>query len=132
MLSVRNLQSSYGRSQVLFDVALDIAEGEVVTLLGRNGMGKTTTVRTIMGLLRPRAGTVQFSGREVSGATRLVLGDQVGDRRARRLGRLAPLLERSREPIRIVADFLDVEHESISQSCVAGLLARFGAAVIPG
>ncbi|RYE74283.1 MAG: ATP-binding cassette domain-containing protein, partial [Hyphomicrobiales bacterium] len=45
MLSVRNLQSAYGASQVLFDVDLDIGDGEVVTLLGRNGMGKTTTVR---------------------------------------------------------------------------------------
>ncbi len=48
MLSVRSLQSAYGASQVLFDVALDIGDGEVVTLLGRNGMGKTTTVRSIM------------------------------------------------------------------------------------
>ena len=68
MLSVRNLQSAYGASQVLFDVALDIAEGEVVTLLGRNGMGKTTTVRSIMGLLPPKAGEVRFGGRAVSGS----------------------------------------------------------------
>ena len=51
MLSVRNLQASYGAAQVLFDVSFDIKEGEVVTLLGRNGMGKTTTIRSIMGLL---------------------------------------------------------------------------------
>ncbi|MGN6145011.1 MAG: ABC transporter ATP-binding protein [Mesorhizobium sp.] len=69
MLSVSGLQSAYGPSQVLFDVELSVGEGEVVTLLGRNGMGKTTTVRSIMGLLKPRAGTVQFTGREVSGAT---------------------------------------------------------------
>jgi branched-chain amino acid transport system ATP-binding protein len=68
MLSVRNLQSAYGRSQVLFDVGLEIAQGEVVTLLGRNGMGKTTTVRSIMGLLSPRAGEIQFDGRAVQGA----------------------------------------------------------------
>ncbi|QEL25467.1 ABC transporter ATP-binding protein [Bosea sp. F3-2] len=67
MLSVRNLQSAYGRSQVLFDVALDIAEGEVVTLLGRNGMGKTTTVRSIMGLLAPKSGDIRFDGRAISG-----------------------------------------------------------------
>jgi len=67
MLSVRNLQSAYGASQVLFDVALDIAEGEVVTLLGRNGMGKTTTVRSIMGLLAPKGGDIRFDGRTVSG-----------------------------------------------------------------
>jgi branched-chain amino acid transport system ATP-binding protein len=69
MLSVSGLQSAYGPSQVLFDVELSVGEGEVVTLLGRNGMGKTTTVRSIMGLLKPSAGTVQFTGREVSGAT---------------------------------------------------------------
>ncbi len=67
MLSVRNLQSAYGRSQILFDVALDIAEGEVVTLLGRNGMGKTTTVRSIMGLLAPKGGDIRFESRDVRG-----------------------------------------------------------------
>lgn len=68
MLSVRSLQSAYGRSQVLFDVGLDIAEGEVVTLLGRNGMGKTTTVRAIMGLLPAKAGRIAFGGRDLTGA----------------------------------------------------------------
>ena len=60
MLSVANLQSGYGPSQVLFDVSLKIGEGEVVTLLGRNGMGKTTTVRSIMGLLPPISGQNVF------------------------------------------------------------------------
>ncbi|HVW56215.1 MAG TPA: ABC transporter ATP-binding protein [Rhizobiaceae bacterium] len=69
MLSVSGLQSAYGPSQVLFDVELRVGEGEVVTLLGRNGMGKTTTVRSIMGMLRPSAGTVSFTGRDVFGAT---------------------------------------------------------------
>ena len=69
MLSVRNLQSAYGASQVLFDIGLDIAQGEVVTLLGRNGMGKTTTVKSIMGLLKPLSGEVRFTGRDVCGAT---------------------------------------------------------------
>ncbi len=69
MLSVARLQSGYGPSQVLFDVGLEIGEGEVVTLLGRNGMGKTTTVKSIMGLVRPMAGEVRFTGRDVSGAT---------------------------------------------------------------
>jgi branched-chain amino acid transport system ATP-binding protein len=67
MLSVRNLQSAYGASQVLFDVTLDIAEGEVVTLLGRNGMGKTTTVRSIMGLLAPKDGDIRFEGNAMRG-----------------------------------------------------------------
>ena len=69
MLSVAGLQSAYGRSQVLFDVALEIGDGEVVTLLGRNGMGKTTTVKSIMGLLKPLSGEVRFTGRDVCGAT---------------------------------------------------------------
>ncbi|QFU16506.1 ABC transporter ATP-binding protein [Microvirga thermotolerans] len=67
MLSVRNLQASYGAAQVLFDVSLDVGAGEVVTLLGRNGMGKTTTIRSIMGLLRPQAGEVRFDGAVVTG-----------------------------------------------------------------
>ena len=69
MLSVAKLQSGYGRSQVLFDVELEIGDGEVVTLLGRNGMGKTTTVKSIMGLVRPMSGDVRFTGRDVCGAT---------------------------------------------------------------
>jgi branched-chain amino acid transport system ATP-binding protein len=69
MLSVRNLQSAYGASRVLFDVGLDIGEGEVVTLLGRNGMGKTTTVRSLMGLLSPKGGEISFDGRQLKGNT---------------------------------------------------------------
>ncbi|MFN3825137.1 MAG: ABC transporter ATP-binding protein [Pseudorhodobacter sp.] len=67
MLTVSNLAAAYGSSQVLFDVSLDIRDGEVVTLLGRNGMGKTTTVRTIMGLLAATGGDVQFDGTRIAG-----------------------------------------------------------------
>ncbi|WP_414474571.1 ABC transporter ATP-binding protein [Microvirga sp. M2] len=67
MLSVRHLQASYGAAQVLFDVSLDVGAGEVVTLLGRNGMGKTTTIKSIMGLLRPRGGDIRFDGAVVTG-----------------------------------------------------------------
>ena len=67
MLEVRHLQAGYGAAQVLFDVSLDVGRGEVVTLLGRNGMGKTTTVTSIMGLLRPRGGEVRFDGAAVTG-----------------------------------------------------------------
>jgi branched-chain amino acid transport system ATP-binding protein len=62
MLAVESLRAAYGHSQVLFDLSLDVGAGEVVTLLGRNGMGKTTTIRTIMGLLSARAGAVRFEG----------------------------------------------------------------------
>jgi len=67
MLEVRNLETAYGASQVLFGVSLDIAAGEVVTLLGRNGMGKTTTVRSIMGMTPARSGRVSFLGRPLQG-----------------------------------------------------------------
>jgi branched-chain amino acid transport system ATP-binding protein len=67
MLSVKNLQASYGAAQVLFDISFDIGSGEVVTLLGRNGMGKTTTVKAIMGLLPPRGGDVFVDGATVTG-----------------------------------------------------------------
>ena len=67
MLSVAGLQTFYGESQVLFGIDLTIAAGEVVTLLGRNGMGKTTTIKSIMGLVRPRAGEVRFGGANVTG-----------------------------------------------------------------
>ena len=67
MLEVRNLEAAYGASQVLFGVDLRIGSGEVVSLLGRNGMGKTTTVRSILGLLPPRAGTIMFAGQKIAG-----------------------------------------------------------------
>jgi branched-chain amino acid transport system ATP-binding protein len=67
MLHIEGLQTSYGRSQVLFGVDLDVGKGEVVTLLGRNGMGKTTTVRSIMGLTRPHAGSIRFHDRQLRG-----------------------------------------------------------------
>ncbi|HSD55242.1 MAG TPA: ABC transporter ATP-binding protein [Burkholderiales bacterium] len=63
MLAVDRLEAAYGLSQVLFGVALRVEPGEVVTLLGRNGMGKTTTVHAIMGIVRPKAGTVTFDGK---------------------------------------------------------------------
>jgi len=67
MLKVEGLDTAYGVSQVLFGVSLDIAQGEVVTLLGRNGMGKTTTVLSIMGIVRPRLGSVHMDDRQISG-----------------------------------------------------------------
>jgi branched-chain amino acid transport system ATP-binding protein len=67
MLDVAALHAGYGRSEVLFDVNLRVDEGEVVTLLGRNGMGKTTTVRAIIGLNPPRGGSVRFLGRDIAG-----------------------------------------------------------------
>ena len=65
MLKVENLQAGYGPAKVLFDISLAVGAGEVVTLIGRNGMGKTTTIRSIMGLLRPTGGAVTFDGRDI-------------------------------------------------------------------
>jgi branched-chain amino acid transport system ATP-binding protein len=67
MLEVRALQTAYGRSQVLFGVDLEIRNAEVISLLGRNGMGKTTTVRSVMGIARPKSGTISFQGKQIQG-----------------------------------------------------------------
>jgi branched-chain amino acid transport system ATP-binding protein len=65
LLEVQKLETAYGASQVLFGIDLGIEPGEVVTLLGRNGMGKTTTVRSIMGLTRAHGGSISFQGRRI-------------------------------------------------------------------
>lgn len=75
LLEVSSLETVYGMSQALFGVSFSIAEGEVVTLLGRNGMGKTTTVRSICGLERVHGGTIRF------------LGERIDTWRADRIGR---------------------------------------------
>ncbi len=67
ILEVRDIETCYGLSQVLFGVSLAIAPGEMVTLMGRNGMGKTTTVRSIMGLTPARSGVIRFAGSEIRG-----------------------------------------------------------------
>ena len=65
LLEVANIETSYGLSRVLFGISLAIAPGEMVTLMGRNGMGKTTTVRSIMGLTPATAGSIRFDGAEI-------------------------------------------------------------------
>ena len=77
MLRVRDLTAFYGASQALFGMELSVDAGEVVTLMGRNGMGKTTTVHAIMGLLETRRGAVEFEGQRV---------DQMASFRIARLG----------------------------------------------
>src|SRR5882757_4821866 len=67
VLEVSEIETCYGLSQVLFGLSLAIAPGEMVTLMGRNGMGKTTTVRSIMGLTLSRAGSIKFLGSEIRG-----------------------------------------------------------------
>ena len=65
LIELESIETTYGLSQVLHGISLAIAPGEVVTLMGRNGMGKTTTVRSIMGLTRAMAGSIRFGGREI-------------------------------------------------------------------
>ncbi len=65
LLEVSAIETSYGLSRVLFGVSLNIRPGEMVSLLGRNGMGKTTTVRSIMGLTQASAGSIRFAGEEI-------------------------------------------------------------------
>ncbi len=67
LLEIRDIETCYGASQALFGVSLEVRANEVVTLIGRNGMGKSTTVKTLMGLLTPRAGSVRFAGVEMVG-----------------------------------------------------------------
>lgn len=79
LLSMKNVTASYGASQALFDVNLDIAEGQVVALMGRNGMGKSTTIKVICRLLKNTGGAVKFAGRDITNlpshrAARLGLG----------------------------------------------------------
>src|SRR5256885_9864644 len=65
-LSVEGLNSYYGPAHILFDIALEVSQGEVVALLGRNGAGKSTTFRSIVGLVEQRSGRIMFEGRDVS------------------------------------------------------------------
>ena len=86
LLEVRRLAAWYGAAQILFDVDLDVKRGEVVALMGRNGAGKSTTLKAAMGLLAKRAGQVRFMGRDVSklephAIARLGLGWVPEDRR---------------------------------------------------
>ena len=66
MLSVHEIDSFYGTTQALFGMSIEVNEGEIITLLGRNGMGKTTTIRSIMGLIKPRAGSIWFQDQDIT------------------------------------------------------------------
>ena len=67
MLTVGTLKAAYGAAQVLFDVSFTVGEGEMVTLLGRNGVGKTTTISTVMGLMPAAGGRITFDGLQLDG-----------------------------------------------------------------
>ena len=67
LLNVEGLNTYYGLSHALQDISIQVEQGEIVALLGRNGMGKSTTLKSIMGLLKPKSGSVLFEGRDLSG-----------------------------------------------------------------
>src|SRR5436190_13317282 len=69
MLKIENLSVAYGETLILRDIDLEIGPGELVCLMGRNGVGKSTLLKSIMGLLRPRSGTVAFDGQDLSRAS---------------------------------------------------------------
>ncbi|MFH2127069.1 MAG: ATP-binding cassette domain-containing protein, partial [Pseudomonadota bacterium] len=69
MLKLDKVNTYYGESHVLFDISLEVNQGEIVALVGRNGVGKTTTMMTIMGLVKPASGSIVFKGQEIAGKT---------------------------------------------------------------
>ena len=73
MLSVSNIHTYYGLSHILFDVSLSVAKGEIVGLLGRNGAGKSTTMRSIAGLTPPKQGTITFNNKSIAGISAYLL-----------------------------------------------------------
>jgi branched-chain amino acid transport system ATP-binding protein len=86
ILEVNNIYTAYGLSQILFGVSLKVQEGEVISLLGRNGVGKTTTLRSIMGLTPPKSGSIKWRAEEIAGKptyqiSRLGIGFVPEDRR---------------------------------------------------
>jgi branched-chain amino acid transport system ATP-binding protein len=76
MLDVEKIHTYYGLSHILFDVSLEVSKGEIVCLLGRNGAGKSTTMKSIMGLTPPREGTIRFKGKDVTGKRPYVVAKQ--------------------------------------------------------
>jgi branched-chain amino acid transport system ATP-binding protein len=105
MLEVRGLNAGYGRAQALFDIELDVHQGEVVALLGRNGAGKSTTLKAIMGLVPPLSGEIVFDGRllrnlEPYEIARLGLGYVPEDRRIFTDLTVIENLEVARQPAR--------------------------------
>jgi branched-chain amino acid transport system ATP-binding protein len=67
LLEVHDLNTYYGTSHVLQGISLNVARGEIIALLGRNGMGKSTTIKSIMGLVKPKSGSVLFQEKDITG-----------------------------------------------------------------
>ena len=114
MLKVRGVHSYYGQAHILADVSLDVNAGEVVVLLGRNGAGKSTTLKSIIGLVRPKSGTVEFAGTSVERLApyriaRLGLGYVPEERRIFTDLTVLENLEVGRQPPRIGAPTWDFD-----------------------
>jgi branched-chain amino acid transport system ATP-binding protein len=109
MLSVQDLNAWYGAARILYDLAFEVRRGEVVTLMGRNGAGKSTTLKSVMGLVARRSGSVRFNGRDVSRLepyqnARLGLGFAPEDRRIFTDLTVEENLDIGRQPPRRFAD----------------------------
>ena len=83
ILELKDVHTFYGSIQALKGISIDVRKGEIVTLIGANGAGKSTTLRSINGLNRPRRGTINFQGREITNAPTSPRGDSRPGRRAR-------------------------------------------------
>ena len=104
MLEIAGLEAGYGPNPVLFGVDLAIGEGEFGTLLGRNGMGKTTTIRALMGLITPRGGSIRFRGEAIAA---------IG------VAAILPRIPRAR--VAELADALDRERRRIESRLLSGM-----------
>ena len=109
MLSVENLSASYGAARILFDLSLEVGRGEVVALMGRNGAGKSTTLKALNGMLAKRRGAIRFLGHDISNsephhAARLGLGFVPEDRRVFTDLTVMENLEVGKQPARRWAD----------------------------
>lgn len=115
MLEVSGLNTFYGGAHILHDVALTLGGNEVLALLGRNGAGKSTTIKSIMGLVRPRSGSIRYGGEDIAGAPayricRLGLGYVPEERRVFSELTVAENLEVGRRPVREGAPEWTADH----------------------
>jgi branched-chain amino acid transport system ATP-binding protein len=137
MLEVRGLNAGYGRAQVLFDIDLEVGEGEVVALLGRNGAGKSTTLKAIMGLVEPLSGDIVFDGKSLKllepyEIARLGLGYVPEDRRIFTGLSVIENLEVARQPPRGTAPPWSEERLFALFPALAPLRERHGARMSGG
>ena len=137
MLELRRLNAGYGRAQVLFDLELELHAGEVAVLAGRNGAGKSTTLKAIMGLLAPSSGEVLFQGRRIDGlepfeVARLGLGYVPEDRRIFTDLTVAENLEVGRRPSRPSLPPWTMERVFALFPNLAGMLERPGSRMSGG